>query len=226
MNILIFKSISKRFTIKSKLLISSLTYNAILALVPTIIITNKVLDFFSIQLPAKMMNAIDFSTPNSLTNSWVLVITFVMISRMFLTILKNKFSTFKSSSLSLLFSILLVAFLAIFLTSYALESTSISYTLRCFLIIIFMLITLIFFSKANLKYSIIFSFIFSAIINVLFYFLSVGFTYLIDYDNLYGILAPIFLAILTINIFIYITFFTYISAEEFTRISKIKFVKM
>ena len=226
MNELILKSISRKLTNKkSKLYLSTLSYYAIIALIPTIVLSSSILRIFNLEVYSKYKYLIDEISSNSFTNVTISVITIYMISRIFYTLLEGKFTTIKTIVLTLFFSVLLVLFLCLFLSTYLLSNMLLETILKISLICIFNFLILQFISNSNLKYSLIFSLSFSILNNIVIHFFTIVTYFFINYEVYYGALAPVFLMILGINIFILLTYISYIGAEEFTKISNIKIVK-
>lgn len=226
MNKIIFDMFVKEFQkTKTKLLLSSLSYYAILALIPTLSLTTLILKFFEIPLYLENQEIFDSISINLISNILVSIVTIYMISRIFLIILKDKFSTIKSYLLSFAFSILLIIFLTLFLTSFTLTNNWISFSIKFLSVSFFLFLIIKIISKANYKYSLLFSLSFSLISNIFFYIFFIIASFFINYENYYGILAPIFLIILVIHILIFLFYTAFIGAEIFTKISNIKIVK-
>lgn len=210
---------------KTKLLISSLSYYAILAIIPTLFLSTIILDFFNISLNLKY-EFIFNKTGESMISGFIITgVVIYMISRVFLLLLKDKFSTLKSIIYSVLFSFVFIAIFTIFLSTYTLNSPYWNYLFKFLTIFILLFILLYFSSDSNYKYSLAFSLLFSLIINTFLFFFSIASTFFLNYENYYGLLAPIFIIFLAIKLIIYIIMFSYISSEEFTKISSIKFIK-
>lgn len=210
---------------KTQFMISSLSYYAILALIPTLLLTTTILKFFNINPYLKYQDFLDSISINNFSNLIVFIITLYMISRIFFVSIKAKFSTLKSIVLSIIFSIIIITFLGLFLSTYTLKTLIISIIMRFLLLTIFIFLIIQILSKSELKYSIIFSLITSIFSIIFISIFSLIASFFINYENYYGMLAPIFIIILIIHIFINIVIFAFICAEEFTKISKIKFIK-
>jgi uncharacterized BrkB/YihY/UPF0761 family membrane protein len=148
-----------------------------------------------------------------------------MISRIFLIVLKYQFAIVKSILISLGLSLLSIAFLSTFLLTFIIENQYLKLTIQALITFIFLFIIIYALSKANLKYSLLFSIGAAITSNILIYMFFIITKFFIHYENYYGLLAPIFLIILAIHLFIYLVFIFFIGAEEFTKISSIKFVK-
>lgn len=211
---------------KTKLIISSLSYYAILALIPTFLLITIILKIFDVPIYLEYKYIFDKISISLISNTLVSVITIYMISRLFLIIIKEKFSPIKSIILSIIFSMLMIVFLTLFFSTYILANNYISALLKVIIVFLFLFSIILTFSRANFKYSIIFSLIASIVSNLLLYAFILSVSFFINYENYYGILAPIFLIILAIHLFIYIVCVAYIGAEEFTKISKIKIMKV
>jgi len=226
MNKLILNRIIKRITNKNdRLLISSLSYYSILALIPTILLTTLILKTFNIPIYIKYQSFFNLISINFISNFFIVIITIYMISRVFLLLLKKHFSTIKSLSFSIALSISMIIFLTLFFTSYTIANSFFSNTIRFILIMLFFLTISLWLSTSSFKYSLLFSIFYSIISNI---FLQIFFyfaTFFSNYEKVYGILSPMFIIILAIHLFIYITHIIYITSEEFTKISKIKFIK-
>lgn len=226
MNKLIFEMISKRINNKNtKLIISSLTYYAILALIPTLLLTMLILKNLNLNIPYNYHNFLDKIMSDFFVDFFIVIVIFFMISRIYFFILKEKFSLSKSLVLSISFSLLSVSFLTLFITTYMINNFIVSNLIKASLLFCFFFILIYFSSISSLKYSLLVSLLFSLICNLFFYLFFYAATFFIGYENYYGFLAPVFLLILAIYLFIYISCIAYIGAEEFTKISKIKFVK-
>ena len=226
MNKFILDRLLIRFKNKqTQFMISSLSYYAILALIPTLLLTTTILNLFNIDVYLKYENILNSITINNFSNALVFIITLYMISRIFFTLLRTKFSLIKSVIFSIIFSIISILFLSLFFTTYVLKSNFISIVSKLTLMTIFFFLLIKFLSVSNLKYSVIFSISTSIISNIFIYAFSLIASFFINYEKYYGILAPIFIIILVIHIIINIVFFAFIGAEEFTKISKMKFVK-
>lgn len=227
MNEIILKLFTQRLSNhKIKLIISSLSYYAILALIPTFLLITIILKTFDVPIYLEYKYIFDKISINLISNALVSFITIYMISRLFLIIIKEKFSPIKSIILSIVFSILMIAFLTLFFATYILTNNYISALLKILIVFSFLFSIILTFSRANFKYSMLFSIIASIVSNLLLYVFILSVSFFINYENYYGILAPIFLIILAIHLFIYIVCIAYIGAEEFTKISKIKILKM
>lgn len=223
---IIFDLLIKRITNKNtKLLISSLTYYSIISLIPTLLLTTLILDFFHLQINMDLTVIFNYIGGSFWSNFIIVFFSIYLISRIFFVILKDRFSLPKSLIFSIAGSLLLIIFLVSFISSYLIENFYLENIIK--LLLLFTLLFLIIFmvSKSNLKYSLIFSSAFSLVSLILFYGFFYAATFFINYENYYGILAPIFLIILAINLFINLIYITYIGAEEFTKISNIRFIK-
>ena len=226
MNKLIFDSILKRIEKKeTKLIVSSLTYYAILAIIPTIILSVVILKNFNLASYMKYENIIQKLSLNFFSNTLVSIVTLYMIARAFYLLIKNKYSFIKSLLFSSLFAILFIFFLTSFLYVFSIKSIVVNTILKFVLIFAFLFIVIHFLSSSKLRYSFIISLLFSLVLNVFIFIFSVATTFFIDYENYYGILAPVFILILAMNLFIYIVVIAYICAEEFTFFSNIKILK-
>lgn len=217
--------IKKMNSSSNRFLVSSLSYYAILAIIPTFLLLAIILENFNISILENYKNILDKLTINWAANSIIFLVIIYMISKTFFNAYNNKFSIIKSLLLSVISSIGLIIFLTLFLSTYTIPNNILSIALKVLLIFLFSLLLFYFTSQANFKYSCLFSFFLSIFSNIFLYFFLLSASFFINYENYYGILAPIFIIILAIHLFIYITFIAYISAEEFTKISKIKFVK-
>lgn len=225
MNKLILDMIVKRLKkTDSKLLISSISYYAFLAIIPTIIFSISIVKFFNLDIDSTYLKIIDIISINPLSNTLIFFIVTYMISRIFYVILRKKFKTLKSLLFSFLFSFVLIFFFVIFFTLYRLNIV-LSLLFKFILVFILLFLILHISSEAKLKYSLLFSLSFSLVINTFLYLFSIVSYFFIDYNQYYGIFAPIFLSILTIHLTIYIVYIAYICAEEFTKISNIKILK-
>ena len=226
MNKLILDSILKRINKKeSKLLIFTLSYYAILALIPTLFFSLFILDLFSLNTTQNFPNIFQYIYKNNFTNLTVICIIIYMLFRIFFIISEKRFSILKSSILSLIFSIIFIASLSLFFTTYIFKNNLISILIKIILIFLFLFALIQIFSYSKIKYSFIFSASFSIVANLFIYIFTLATKFFINYESYYGILAPIFIVVLAIHLLIYIFFIAYIGAEEFTKISKIKFIK-
>lgn len=226
MNRLIFNSILKRIEKKeTKLIISSLTYYAILAIIPTIILSVIILKFFNVSSYLKYEEAIQKFSLNTFPNIILSLVTIYMISRAFYLILKSKYSLIKSVIYSMLFALMFILFSTSFLYILSIRNIISGVFLKSALTFAFSFIIIHFLSTSKLRYSIIVSFFFSIVSNVFIFIFTSATTFFLNYENYYGIFAPIFLLILALNLFLYITAIAYICAEEFTFFSNIKILK-
>lgn len=226
MNRFIFKLFFKRLTNpKTKLLHSSISYYSIISLIPTISFINIILANFNFKFYYKYSNIFTHINTNKFSNLLVSIITIYMISRIFLIVLKYQFAIVKSILISLGLSLLSIAFLSTFLLTFIIENQYLKLTIQALITFIFLFIIIYALSKANLKYSLLFSIGAAITSNILIYMFFIITKFFIHYENYYGLLAPIFLIILAIHLFIYLVFIFFIGAEEFTKISSIKFVK-
>lgn len=218
----ILKKLSKKQT---KMLIFSLSYYAVLSLFPTILLLYNLLDSISLNSRLYFFDNYQYLLSKNFINITVFCIIIFMISRMFFLLLHERFSLKKSLVFSLIFAISFILFLCSFFLSFLLENIFFSICVKFLLIFVFILSLLVVISEANLKYSLWFSFGFSIISLFYIYFFSLISNYFLDYENIYGILAPFFIVILELHLYIYLIFLSYIGAEEFTKISRIKFIK-
>lgn len=210
---------------KTKLLVSSLSYYAILAIIPTIFLTINVLNIFKVPLDFNHQFIRDKIGGNIVSGVVITGIVIYMISRAFLLIFKSKYPFIKSLIFSIILSIIFIIILTVFLATYTVSNLYLSNLIKILLLFIALLIFLYFVSNSNMKYSLIFSAFFSPTLATFFYFFAKISAFFIHYENYYGILAPIFIIFLAINIAINIISIAYISSEEFTYISKIKIIK-
>lgn len=226
MNKIIFDSIYKRITSsKTKFIASALSYYAIVAIIPTLILSIFILKTFNVNIPIIYQQILEKLSLNVFSNILISTITIYMISKVFFTILKNKKSAIKSLLLSITYSLISIAFISCFLFASVIKNTLIHFFIVNALIFSFLLVIICFSSTSKLRYSIISSLTFSVISYLFIYFFQIATSFFIDYENYYGVLAPIFLFILAIHIFIYISIYAYICAEEFTKISNIKILR-
>lgn len=226
MNKVIAEMILKKLNSKkTNLLLSSLSYYSILAIIPTLLVVTSLLKFLGLEIYLEYQDFFDLISLNMLSNTIISLVTLYMISRIFFVMLKDRFSLLKSLAFSIVFSLLLIIFLSSFLSTYLLQNNVLSIAIKVVLVFTFFFLLLYFISESNAKYSLIFSLVFSLVSNIFIYFFIIVTSFFINYENYYGILAPIFLIILAMNIFIYIARLAYISAEEFTKISRIKIIK-
>lgn len=224
-NLLIQRIFFRMKETKTKLLIFSLSYYAILAIIPTVFLTITILDFFKISIDFKYQFIYDKIGQNIISGLVITGVVIYMISRIFLLILKDKFSFVKSLIFSIILSLIFIVILTVFLSTYALSNIYLSSFIKFLLLFSFLFILLYFLSNSNMKYSLIFTTFFSLIISAFLYFFSIISAFFINYENYYGLLAPIFTIFLAINITIHIVSIAFIVSEEFTYISKIKIIK-
>ena len=218
---LIFRSYQSR---PSGIIVASLTYNAILALIPTIILTLNLISPLSKEIP--LYDLIEnLSIPNLVSNIFIFTIVFTMLIRLFLEPLKRKYSLVKALIFSLISAVMLVAAMSLFLITYIISNQVLQTITRILLAFIFSLFVLKLFTKSNLKYSFIFSLTLSVIFVIYINFFVLLTKYFIDYRPMYGILAPLFVIILGINGLIFILYFSSIASEQFTKISNVKILK-
>lgn len=226
MNEIILKSIISKITNKkTKLYISTLTYYSIIAIIPTLVLSATILRIFNLEFYFQYKYIIDEITLSPLSNLIISLITLYMISRIFYILLKDRFSLLKSVVITIVFSLLLVLFLSLFFASYLVSNIYLSLTIKIILLFSFCFLLLYFTSNSKLKYNFIFSFFFSIISIIFINFFILITSFFINYENYYGILAPVFIIILALNLFIYLAYITYIGAEEFTKISSITIIK-
>ena len=224
MNRLIFNQIAKRIN-ANKFHISSLTYYAILSIIPTFLLVKLLLNFFHLNYDNNYSYLFDYIKENQTFDIIVFSVITYMISRTFFFMYQNRFSTLKSLIFSFISSVFLVVFFACFIMSQSIRNPLLSILLKGVVTFLFCFLLLYFISKSNLKYSLIFSLSFSVISNIFIYFFISLTTFFLNYEKYYGVFAPFFLTILAIHLSIYLLYITYISSEEFTKISKIKFIK-
>ena len=225
MNKLILNSILKRIEKeKTKLLISSLTYYAILAIIPTSVLSITLLNIFN---RGSNYYQILFSklSLNLFSNIIISSITIYMISRIFFLIIREKKTLIKSLFYSILFAIVFVLMFTVFLYTTSIKNVYLNWSLKLTSIFLFSFSTIHFISKSKLKYSVIFSLLFCLISNIFIFIFTTATNFFINYESYYGVLAPIFLLILSLNLFIYMFIIAYISSEEFTNFSNIKIIK-
>ena len=226
MNGLIMRIIVSRINSKrSNFVVSSVSYYAILTLIPTFVISASVIEMIGFDLPKEYKYIFTNLTTSNISNIIIILLMFFMISKAFFSAFSNKFNSKKSLFLSIISTFTTITFLIFFLLSYTFKSPVLSFLGRVVFSAVFLFLTLKFMSKSNLKYSIIFSIIFSFFLNFLLKLFLLAAEFFINYERYYGVLAPIFIAILALHFTIYFTFIAYVCAEEFTKISKIKFVK-
>ena len=226
MNKLILSLITKRLKQqKHNFLLTALTYYVVLAFIPTYLLTLFLLEQLGINVKTHWFLLDNLFATNWIANTSVSIVIFYMISRAFFILYQNRFSTIKSFFLTVLTSILLIIFLTFFVYSYAIDFPLLSITLRMILTCFFLFFIYYFTSISSLKYSIIFSCAFSVISNIFLYFFRIITSFFINYETYYGSFSPIFIIILTLHLLIYILYIGYVCAEEFTKISSIKFVK-
>ena len=226
MNKIIFETILKRFNSNArKHLTISLTYYCILALLPTILILSLITSFFNISIIVKHDFFYSKDTLNFVPNIIFFATAIYLISRVFSVVYRQKNGPIKSFVISLAFSLISISFLTIFIFTFTIKSTYIKLFLQFMILCFFLFIIIRFFSYSSSRYALIFSAIFSPIAILLIYGFALVSQFFINYENLYGILSPLFLFIFLLNILINVASIFYISSEEFTKISKIKFIK-
>ena len=210
---------------KTQFMISSLSYYAILALIPTFLIAITIAKFFNLQLNLQHLYFFENITINWSLNITIFIVIITMISRCFLSFYKAKFQLIKAIILSIISSVFVIAFFTFFLITNTINNTFFNFTFKILMTLFFLLILFLFTSDSNFKYSLLFSLTFSIILNLIFNCFLLAASFLLDYELYYGLLAPFFLLIIAINLSIHLIYIGYICAEEFTKISKIKFVK-
>lgn len=227
MSIILINNLFKRLNNKNTtLLIASFTYHSIISLIPTLLLTTLILNYLNI----KMVLDLDFLFIHIGNNFWtnflICFFSIYWISKNFFIILKERFSLIKSLIFSFFGSIIIILFLTSFISTYLIDNLPLSNLAKLLTLFAFLFTIINVISNANFKYSFIFSLSFSAVSLLLFHtFFNIA-NFFVNYEKYYGILAPIFLIILAIHLFIYIIYFAYVGAEEFTKISNIRFVKM
>lgn len=227
MSIFLINNLFKRINSKNtNLLIASFTYHSIISLIPTLLLTMLILNYLNI----KMIFDLDFLFVHIGNNFWanflICFFSIYWISKNFFIILKERFSLIKSLIFSFFGSLIIILFLTSFISTYLIDNIAVSNLAKLLTLFMFLFVIITTISSANFKYSFIFSLAFSAVSLLVFHaFFSIA-IFFIDYEKYYGILAPIFLIILSIHLFIHIIYFAYIGAEEFTKISNIRFIKM
>jgi len=218
--------IKRLFDTKTNLIISTLTYYFLLAIIPTFLLLNLLLEFIHIQpfnLPFKTLSSSNFSLSFTIS---LLLISLYLLSRVFFTFLQTK----KSFKFSLLFSLLLslatIILLSLLILTFIIKNHFLRLVFRVTILAITLILINLIIDMKNIKYSLIFSLPFSAIINVFFYIFELFSKQFLEYENYYGLLAPLFIFILEINIVIYLIYIYYLLTETYTKISSIKFIKM
>ena len=107
-NLLIQRIFFRMKETKTKLLIFSLSYYAILAIIPTVFLTITILDFFKISIDFKYQFIYDKIGQNIISGLVITGVVIYMISRIFLLILKDKFSFVKSLIFSIILSLIFI----------------------------------------------------------------------------------------------------------------------
>lgn len=226
MNKLILNSIFKKLENKNnKLLVSSLSFQAILAIIPTIISTSMILNFFDISIPENFSFLLILINKSWIPNSLVFLFSFYIISKLFYSILKVNYSFKKAIIFSAFSSLLTIAFLIAFFLTYILKNNLITILAKTSITFIFAFSIFEIFGRSSFKYNVIFSVLFSIISTTFIYIFSLVFFFFIEYEKYYGFLSPIFISIILVHYLIYIALTFYICSEEFTKFSKIKFIK-
>ena len=216
------KMLKRIFNKNTTLLISSLTYHSIIALIPTMLLTMLILNYLNLNITLNIEEIFTYIGRDLISNLIIASFTIYLISRAFFILFKERFTLLKSLLFSISGSIFIIVFSTSFLMTYLIQNSYLEPLVKLVVIFIFFLTINTVMSEANFKFSLLFSLSFSSISFLMFYFFfNVGKS-LLNYENYYGILAPIFLIILAINLFIYIVYFSYIGAEEFTINSNIK----
>ena len=214
------------FNEKTTLIISTLTYYFLLAIIPTFLLLNlllKSIHFSSLNLP--FINAFSYDFSFSFIIS-LLLITLCLLSRVFFTFLQTKRSIKYSFLYSLLLSFAFFVLLTLFLCTFLLENSFIKHVFLFILLTITLIIISVVINVKVLKYSLIFSSPFSIIICCFLYLFEAFSTQFLQYENYYGLLAPLFIFILEINLVIYLIYSYYLLSETYTKISNIKIIKM
>ena len=208
MNKFILDKLLFRFNDKqTKFKISSLSYYSILALIPTLILTVSILRFFRIEPPIKHQTFLSFLQINTLSSSIVFFITIFMLSRVFFILIKDKFSMKKSLFFALTFSLLMLIILSLFFMTYTIKNIYLNISLKLSILFCFFFLLIHFLSKSNIKYTLIFSSLTAFVSYSFFYLFSITTSFFVNYENYYGLLAPTFIIILGIHVFINIVFF-------------------
>ena len=219
---LIFKKLESKNT---KLLISSLSFQIILAIIPAIISISSILIFFNISITSEYQFLLILINKKTIQNSLAFVFSFYIISKLFFSISSLKHPIKYSFILSITLTITTILFIALFSATYIITNTLLSVLLKLILILLISFFIFSFFANSTFKYNLVFSTAFSVASSTFIFIFNLVFSFLIQYENYYGFLAPFFTTVILIHYLIYLGALFFICAETFTKFSKIKFIK-
>ena len=221
---IILKAIIKDFFNKNtKLLICTITYYTILALIPSIIAITMILNTLKIDvIPTLPKEFLTIKTGFSTLT--IFIISLYFIGRIFY-VLVNKKRTNNQLFLSSILALISIAFTMLFLFTFFIEIDLIKFIIQSALIS-FILTSINCFSLRNFSISsFIISSLFSLIIMVFFHFFLLLSKDFINLDNYYGFLGPFFMSILVIHIVVNIAYLSFSTAKAYSTFSSIKFIK-
>ena len=221
---MILKTILKDFfSKKTKLLICTLTYYTILALIPSIIAITMILSLLKINiLPALPKEFLNLKT--SFSTLTIFAISLYFVARIF-NVLISKKSGYNELILSFVLSIISVTFIIMFLFTFFITNSALQFIIQSSLISFILVLINYFFIGEFSASSFATSSLFSLIIMGFFYFFLFLSKDYINLENYYGFLGPIFMSILVIHIVINIAYLNFCVAKTYASFSGIKFIK-
>lgn len=225
MNKLIFQHIMQDFlSYKARLLICTITYYSILALIPAAVLVSKTFSKFD----STFINPVFIKTGDIYYNASIVtmcVISIVFLSRIFRYFYPTDL-LIKRIVKSIFLSIITALSFFIFVAIFSLKNPLIKLVAQVIFVIIFLsILDITLFKKMN-KTSLIITSVFSVFIVLFAYAFELISSSIINYEDYYGFLSPIFLIILEIYFIINLAFLNFIFIKYFRLFERINFVKM